>query len=113
MGSNGLLSFGWAYNSYYNQRLSARLRDYIIAPFWDFIYTGRGGRVLYEVHVSGYFLEQVNTFLQIKHPSNFNGTWMLVAYWDAVHSPYWDDYGKVYFLVAGASSFCVYIYCII
>ena len=57
-----------------------------MSPFWDDVdISGQNGRILYEIHESGYFLNQVNQFLQRKRPSDFVGTWMLVAHWDAVH----------------------------
>ena len=87
VGSNGLLSFRWPYNLSTNSWFSVRGRDYLIAPFWDLVY---GGRLLYEIYMwVVIFWEKVNTFLQIKRPSNFNGTWILVAYWNAVQTPFW------------------------
>ena len=86
MGTNGLLSFNSLFNRFSNTPLSESSEPYIIAPFWDDVdIRGGNGRVHYEIHESGYFLEQINTFLQIKRPSSFEGTWMLVAHWDSVH----------------------------
>lgn len=89
MGTNGLLSFNNSYNPWFNNPFSEfSSPDYLIAPFWaDVDIRGGNGRIFYEIHESGYFLDQVNTFLQRKRPSSFEGTWMLVAHWDAVH-PY-------------------------
>ena len=39
------------------------------------------------MHDSGYYLDHVSGFIRAIAPSDFMGTWMLVAYWDAVH-PY-------------------------
>lgn len=87
MGTNGLLSFGSAYNSYINQAFPVFSR-YLVAPFWDDVdIRGGNGKISYEIHQSGYFLKQVNTYLNRKRPSEFQGTWMAVAYYDAVH-PY-------------------------
>ena len=110
MGSRGILSFGSPYNSGYSRPFSVWSRDYLIAPFWDYVSTRRGGRVIYEVHESGHFLEQVTTFLQIKRPSNFTGTWMLVAHWDAVHSIYWHLRGKVSCLGVGGASIIIILH---
>ena len=57
-----------------------------MAPFWDDVDTRFGnGQISYEIHQSGYFLDQINLFLRTKRPSTFQGTWMMVAYWEAVH----------------------------
>jgi hypothetical protein len=89
VGTNGLLSFGGSYNSFANQQfpgdgeISSR---YLVAPFWDDVdITGGNGQISYEIHQSGYYLDEVNEFLQRKRPSNFVGTWMAVVYYDAVH----------------------------
>ena len=61
---------------------------YLVAPFWDNVDTrGGNGRISYEIHQSGFFLEQINTYLNRKRPSVFQGTWMAVVYYDRVH-PY-------------------------
>ena len=91
MGTNGLLSFKTPYNSFSNQQfpgsttISSR---YLVAPFWDDVdIVGGNGEISYEIHQSGYYLDEVNAFLQRKRPSEFEGTWMAVVYYDAVH-PY-------------------------
>ena len=87
MGSNGILSFGSPYNPWSNSPFTEFGAEYVVAPFWDDInIAGDNGEIFYEIHESGYFLDQVNAFLQQRRPSfnNFTGTWMLVAYWDAV-----------------------------
>ena len=87
VGTNGLLSFGTAYNFFQNREFPFSAR-YLVAPFWDDMDTrGGNGRISYEIHQSGYFLDQVSTYLNRKRPSEFQGTWMAVAYYDAVH-PY-------------------------
>ena len=57
-----------------------------MAPFWDDINISGGdrGAISYETFESGYFLEQVNAFLQRIRPTSFEGTWMLVAYYNEV-----------------------------
>ena len=60
----------------------------LVAPFWgDVDIRGGNGEVSYEIHNSGYYLDHVSGFIRAIAPSNFEGTWMLVAFWDAVH-PY-------------------------
>ena len=57
-----------------------------MAPFWDDVdITGGNGEISYEIHNSGYFLDHVSGYLRAIRPSEFQGSWMLVAYWDAVH----------------------------
>ena len=57
-----------------------------MAPFMSNIDTRGGdrGTISYETFQSGYFLEQVNAFIQRKIPTSFEGTWMLVAYYNEV-----------------------------
>ena len=87
MGTNGLLSFGDAYNTWFNQQFPLTSR-YLVAPFWDDVdIRGGNGQISYEVYNSGYFLDHISAFIRQQRPSMFQGTWMVVAYWDAVH-PY-------------------------
>ena len=60
-----------------------------MAPFWDDINIAGvdRGTISYETFESGYFLEQVNAFLQRIRPTSFEGTWMLAAKYNEVH-PY-------------------------
>ena len=91
IGTNGLLSFGSSYNSFFNQQFPIGDR-YLVAPFWDDAdIRGGNGIISYEIHESGYFLDLVNNFLQRMRPSDFVGTWMGVVYWDAVH-PYFGAF---------------------
>ena len=63
-----------------------------MAPFWDDVDTrGGNGEVYYEVHESGHFLNQVNSFINTVRPSRFEGSYMLVVTWDAVH-PYFGAF---------------------
>ena len=88
VGTNGIWSFDKAYNSSINVPFSESFPEYVVAPFWDNVnIVGGNGQITYEIHEDGYFLDQVNSFLQKRRPSSFVGTWMLVAYWDAV-APY-------------------------
>ena len=57
-----------------------------MAPFWDDVdIRFNTGQISYEIHESGYFLDQVNDFIVESRPVDFVGTWMMVAYYDAVH----------------------------
>ena len=59
-----------------------------MAPFWDDADTrSDSGDVSYEVHESGFYLDQINLFLRRNRPSYFQGTWMMVIYWNAIN-PY-------------------------
>ena len=97
MGTNGLISFGTGYNSFSNQPfpgstfISSR---YLVAPFWDDVdIRFNTGDISYEIHESGYFLNEVNTFIQRIRPTEFVGTWMMVVYYDAVH-PYFGLFNQ-------------------
>ena len=94
MGTNGLLSFGIQYNSWYSEEFPGHFIGplYLVAPFWnDINIRGGNGKISYEIHQSGYFLQEVNTYLNRKRPSRFQGTWMAVVYYDAVHSYFNTD----------------------
>ena len=88
VGTNGLISFDEAYNSPSNQAFPGSVSSrYLVAPFWGDVNTeGGNGTISYEIYESGYFLDHVGAFLRQRRPSTFQGTWMTVAYWDAVHS---------------------------
>ena len=43
--------------------------------------------ISYQIYQSGYFLDHVSAFVRKLRPSTFQGTWMAVVYWDAIH-PY-------------------------
>ena len=59
-----------------------------MAPFWDDVdIRGGNGEIFYQTIDSGLFLEQVNGYIQYVRPTGFEATWMMVAYWVAVH-PY-------------------------
>lgn len=91
VGTNGLISFGTGYNSFSNQAFpgnAAIQSRFLVAPFWDDVDIRFGtGDISYEIHESGYFLDQVNAFIQQTRPTEFQGTWMMVVFYDAVH-PY-------------------------
>ena len=63
----------------------------MFAPFWSDIDIGRSGSVSYEVYMRGSndtedaILDRVNGFVSTETSSGFNGYWMMVAQWDAVH----------------------------
>ena len=91
VGTNGLISFGTGYNSFINQPFpgSATISNrYLVAPYWDDVdIRFDTGDISYEIHESGFVLDQVNAFIRKKRPTDFEGTWMMVAFYDAVH-PY-------------------------
>ena len=84
-----MLSFDTNFSFYFNVPFPGYVRTlYLVAPFWDDVDTRFGnGRVLYEVYESGYALDSVSAFIRRTNPSSFQGTWMLVSYWDSVR-PY-------------------------
>ena len=67
------------------------MNSYIFAPFWSDIDVGRAGSVFYEVYQRGSsdegdaVLDRVNGFISKKMSAAFNGYWMMVTQWDAVH----------------------------
>ena len=67
------------------------MNSYIFAPFWSDIDVGRAGSVFYEVYQRGSsdegdaVLDRVNGFISKQMSAAFNGYWMMVAQWDAVH----------------------------
>lgn len=85
MGTNGIVSFGnSAYNPYTNSLFPVS-GQYLVAPYWDDIDLRYGnGRLSYEVHDSGFYLDEVNRFITRRRPSDFQGTWMAVIFYDRV-----------------------------
>lgn len=85
VGSNGIISFGTsAYNSHSNSAFPGATGRYLVAPYWDDINIANGGTIAYETIQSGFLLEEVNAYIQRKLPTQFEGTWMLVGYYNAV-----------------------------
>ena len=87
---NGLLSFDTPYGSFFNEQFPGFFTStrYLVAPFWDDADTRNdGGEISYEVHSSGYLLDHVSAYIRAQRPSEFQGTWMLVVFYDAVQ-PY-------------------------
>lgn len=86
---NGLISFDLPYGSFFNQPFPGSFfisSRYLVAPFWDDANINNGGgQIYYEVHESGYMLDLVSAYLRMQRPSEFQGTWMLVVFYDAVH----------------------------
>ena len=60
-----------------------------MAPFWDDIdIRGGNGEISYQIFQTGNEIDTVNSFLQSQtNYTSFEGTWMMVAFWDQVH-PY-------------------------
>ena len=61
--------------------------NYLVAPFWDDININDGGTISYETFESGYYLEQVNAYIQRQRQNAFRGTWMMNVYYNEV-APY-------------------------
>ena len=55
-----------------------------MAPFWGHIDTRRGGTLSHETFESGYYLEQVNAYIQRRRQNTFQGTWMMNVYYKEV-----------------------------
>ena len=87
VGTNGILSFDEPYDTWFTSEFPGSVSfRYLVAPFWDDADTrGGNGQVYYEIHQMGHFLDQVNSFITTVRPSRFEGTWMMVIYWDGVH----------------------------
>ena len=66
-----------------------------MAPFWDSIKLGRSGTVSYETFESGYYLEQVNAYIQRQRQNTFQGTWMMNVYYKEVASVFSHVSGEV------------------
>ena len=90
IGTNGLLSFGTGYNSFFNQQFpgSATISSrYLVAPFWDDVdIRGGNGDITYKILQSGSEINLVNNFVRNQtNFTSFEGTWMIVVFWDRVH----------------------------
>lgn len=85
VGTNGIVSFGnSAYNPYTNSLFPVS-GQYLVAPYWDDIDLRYGnGRLSYEVHDSGFYLNEVSRFIARRRPSDFQGTWMAVIFYERV-----------------------------
>ena len=90
--SNGLFSFGSAYNGWITHTFSQdSSRDYVVAPFWSDIDLRIAGSVLFQDFTTGEAqLDTVSQFIRAQMKNSFSGTWMLVAYWDSVPEYYPD-----------------------
>ena len=66
-----------------------------MAPFWDDIDIGRSGTISYETFESGYYLEQVNAYIQRQRQNTFQGTWMMNVYYKEVASRIFSVSGEV------------------
>ena len=83
--SNGLLSFDKSLD-FFRPILfpNSSQYSYIVAPFWADHDPRPAGQVSYEVHQEDADLSTVNRFLKQHTGTEFEGSWMLVAYWDNV-----------------------------
>ena len=61
---------------------------YIVAPFWGDLSTVDGGMVSWEIHnasLSPGVFNRVNAFIRNEFgDSNFDGTWMIICFWEDV-----------------------------
>ena len=89
VGTNGLISFDIPYNAFFTSPFPGSVSTLnLVAPYWDDVDTrGGNGQISYEIHEDDHYINQVNSFINTVRPSRFEGTWMLVVTWDAVH-PY-------------------------
>lgn len=86
IGTNGLISFETAYNSWSNQDLPIGTR-YLIAPFWDDVDIRFGnGNISYQIYTSGEEIGMVNNYIrQTQNYTISDGSWMMVVFWNDVH----------------------------
>lgn len=58
-----------------------------MAPFWDDVdIRGGNGDIYYQTFKTGEDIDLVNRFLQAQtNYTSFEGTWMMVVFWDRVH----------------------------
>ena len=85
VGTNGIISFGNSAYNLYSNSLFPVSGHYIVAPYWDDIDTRYGnGRLSHAVHDSGFYLDEVSRFIARRRPSDFQGTWMAVVFYDRV-----------------------------
>ena len=94
--SNGLLSFNRSTN-FFNPVLfpNSTSYSYIVAPFWADHDPRPAGQISYAVYsTNSEVLSTVNRFIRQQTGTNFEGSWMLVAYWDNIPE-YQSDADKV------------------
>lgn len=78
------------------------LQSSFIAPFWADVDLRQEGRVLYETFSgNSEQLKTINNFIGAQTSSSFNGVWMLLAEWKAVH-PY--PHGDTQFRASDANN---------
>lgn len=94
--TNGVISFGQSFIYHTPTEFPSDTPEiytsYVLAPFWADADLRILGRAFYEVHTNRTErersqLEYVSGFITRQMNEVFNGTWMLVAFWDEVH-PY-------------------------
>lgn len=62
------------------------------APYWTGNDPSIRGNVSYEVHTEGSpLLQNVSIYISIKQNVEFNGTWMMVAYWHEIQESFQDS----------------------
>ena len=92
VGTDGWISFGHALNNSNPALFPTNSADefwtFTVAPFWSNLDTSQGGNVSWEIHnisLSHELIETVNNFIHDEYGDvNFNGTWMLLGFWEDV-----------------------------
>ena len=92
VGTDGWISFGRALNNSNPALFPTNAADvfwtFTVAPFWSNLDTSQGGNVSWEIHnisLSHELIETVNNFIHDEYGDvNFNGTWMLLGFWEDV-----------------------------
>ena len=93
---NGLLSFNRSTN-FFSPVLfpNSTSYSYIVAPFWADHDPRPAGQISYAVYsTNSEVLSTVSRFIRQQTGTNFEGSWMLLAYWDNVPE-YQSDADKV------------------
>ena len=90
--TNGILSFDVGFPQCCPRPFPVGDDVFLVAPFWSDVDIRMVGDISFEVHSvddldSWVHLREVNSFVSNYTGNQFDGTWMLVAFWDSVH-PY-------------------------
>ncbi|XP_019860575.1 PREDICTED: alpha-tectorin-like, partial [Amphimedon queenslandica] len=82
LSSNGLVSFGGEFSSYYPVPFPLHTNKAILAPYWDDIILSQKRELRYQIFNStSYHTIEVNNFLTNYYEKNFAADWILWAYW--------------------------------
>uniref|UniRef100_A0A1X7TL03 G-protein coupled receptors family 2 profile 1 domain-containing protein n=1 Tax=Amphimedon queenslandica TaxID=400682 RepID=A0A1X7TL03_AMPQE len=82
LSSNGLVSFGKEFSSYYPVLFPLRIKIAILAPYWDDIILSEKRELRFKIFskTSSITIE-VNNFLTLHTGKNFAADWILWSYW--------------------------------